>query len=134
MTVKGEFQTTLRNRNRGATTKFLVIEGKVDSPPLLCKNNLVELGMLKIEPQGTLKETNELRIKTVKQQEPNDLQELLNEYKEVFKGIGCIRDKKTGKEIEVKFEMDSDAIPVAQKPRHVPTICNNHLKNGYNWE
>ena len=67
----------------------------MNSPPLLGKNTLVELGMLKIEPQGTLKETNELRIKTVKQPEVNDLEELLNEYKEVFEGIGCMRDKKT---------------------------------------
>ena len=60
--VKGEFQTTLRNWNRGTTTKFLVIEGKIDSPPLLCKNTLVELGMLRIEPRGTLKETNERKM------------------------------------------------------------------------
>ena len=80
LTVKGEFQTTLRNRNRGTTTKLLVIEGKMDSPPLLCKNTLVELGMLRIEPRGTLKETNELRIKAMKQPEANDLEELLNEY------------------------------------------------------
>ena len=73
----------------------MVIDGKMNSPPLLGKNTLVELGMLKIEPQGTLKETNELRIKTVKQPEVNDLEELLNEYKEVFEGIGCMRDKKT---------------------------------------
>ena len=62
----------------------------MDSPPLLCNNTLVELGILKIEPQGTLKEINEVKIKTVKQQEANDLEELLNEYKEVFEGIGCI--------------------------------------------
>ena len=128
MTVKGEFQTTLRNRNIGSTTNFLVIEGKMDSPPLLCKNTLVELGMLRIEPRGTLKETNELRIKAVKQPETNDLEELLNEYKEVFEGIGCIRDKKTGKEIEVKLEMDPDAIPAAQKPRHVPYHLQQPLK------
>ena len=128
LTVKGEFQTTLRNRNQGTTTKFLVIEGKMDSPPLLCKNTLVELGMLRIEPRGTLKETNELRIKAVKQPEANDLEELLNKYKEVFEGVGCIRDKKTGKEIEVKLEMDPDAIPVVQKPRHVPYHLQQPLK------
>ena len=61
------------------------------------RNTLVELGMLRIEPRATLKETNELRIKAVKQSEASDLEELLNEYKEVFEGIGCIRDKKTGK-------------------------------------
>ena len=89
----------------------------MDLLPLLSKNTLVQLGMLRIEPRGKLE--NKLRIKKVEQREANDLEELLNEYKEVFKGVGCIPDNKTGKEIEVKLEMDSDAIPVAQKPRHV---------------
>ena len=66
----------------------MVIEGKMDSPSLLSKNTLDELGMLRIEPRGTLKETNELRIKKMEQRVANDLEELLNEYKEVFEGIG----------------------------------------------
>ena len=65
-----------------------MIEGKMDSPPLLCKNTLIELGMLKIEPQGTLKETNELRIHSVEVR--RDLEVILDDYKEVFEGIGCI--------------------------------------------
>ena len=32
----------------------------MDSPPLLSKNTLIELAMIKIDPNGTLKETNEL--------------------------------------------------------------------------
>ena len=65
LVVKGEFMATLRNKNRGVRSKFLVIQGKMDSPPLLSKSTLCELGMLEIDPNGTLKETNELRIKTV---------------------------------------------------------------------
>ena len=61
--VKGEFPVTLWNKNRGAKSKFLVIQGKMDSPPLLSKKTLLELGMLKINPEGTLRETNELKIK-----------------------------------------------------------------------
>ena len=69
LTVKGEFTTTLRNKNRGTQSKFLVIKGKMDSPPLLSKSTLLELVMLKIDPEGTLKEINELRIKTAKTSE-----------------------------------------------------------------
>lgn len=116
LAVKGEFQTMLRNKNRGTTGKFLVVEGKIDSPPLICKATLIELGMLKIEPNGTLKETNELKIKSVKAKD--ELGALLDEYHDVFEGIGCIRDKNVGKEI-AKLEMDPEATPVAQKPRHV---------------
>ena len=62
LTVKGEFTATLRNKNRGAQSKFLVIQGKMDSPPLLNKDTLLELGMLKIDPEGTLKQGHPTRI------------------------------------------------------------------------
>ena len=112
LTVKGEFTATLRNKNRGTQSKFLVIQGKMDSPPLLSKSTLLELGMVKIDPAGTLKETNELRIKTVKT--PDDsIEAVLSEYSDVFQGIGCFWEKNTGKKIEVKLEMETDAKPVA---------------------
>ena len=44
LTVKGEFTATLRNKNRGTQSKFLVIQGKMESPPLLSKSTLLELG------------------------------------------------------------------------------------------
>ena len=127
LTVKGEFKAILRNKNRGTESKFLVIQGKMDSPPLLSKNTLLELGMLKIDPKGALKETNELRIKTMKT--PVDsIEAILSEYSDVFQGIGCFRDKKTGEKIEVKLEMDPEAVPVAEKPRPVPYHLQKPLK------
>ena len=65
-------------------------------------------------PVKHLKETNELRIKSVKP--PDDIEALLSEYNDTFQGIGCFRDKSTGKEIKVNLEMDPEAIPVDQKP------------------
>ena len=128
LTVKGEFTTTLRNKNRVTQSKFLVIQGKMDSPPLLSKSILLELGMLKIDPEGTLKETNELRIKTVKT--PDDsIETVLREYSDLFQGIGCFREMNTGKKIEVKLEMETDAKPEAQKPRPVPYYLQKPLKD-----
>ena len=49
--------------------------------------------MLKIDPEGTLKETNELRIKTVKTSD-DSIEAALSEYSDVFQGIGCFREKK----------------------------------------
>ena len=92
LTIKGEFTATLRNKNPGAQGKFLVIQGK---------STLLELGMLKIDPEGTLKETNELRIKTAKTPD-SSIKAMLNEYNDVFQGIGCFREKSTGKKVEVK--------------------------------
>ena len=127
LTVKGEFTATLRNKNRGTRSMFLVIQGKMDSPPLLSKSTLIDLGMLKIDPEGTLKETNELRINTVKTLDVS-IEAILSEYNDVFQGIGCFREKKTGKKIEVKLEMETDANPVAQKPRPVPYHLQKPLK------
>ena len=87
----------------------------MDSPPLLSKNTLIKVRMIKIQiPMKHLKETNELRIKSVKP--PDDIEALLSEYNDTFQGIGCFRDKSTGKEIKVNLEMDPEAIPVDQKP------------------
>ena len=129
LAVKGEFTTTLRNKNRGMQSKFSVIQGKMDSPPLLSKNTLLELGMLKIDPEGTLKETNELRIKTVKTLD-DSIETVLREYSDLFQGIGYFREKNTSKKIEVKLEMETDAKPETQKPRPVPY----HLKIGWTRE
>ena len=63
-----------------------MIQGKMDSPPLLSINTLLELGMLKIDPERTLKETNELRIKTVKTPE-DSIEAALNNYSNIFQGI-----------------------------------------------
>ena len=83
--------------------------------------------MLKIDPKGALKETNELRIKTMKT--PVDsIEAILSEYSDVFQGIGCFQDKNTGEKIEVKLEMDPEAVPVAQKPRPVPYHLQKPLK------
>ncbi|VDI37629.1 Hypothetical predicted protein, partial [Mytilus galloprovincialis] len=60
--VKGEFITTVRNATRGITTKGIVIKGKINSPPLIGKKTLIELGMLQIQEDGTLKEPNGLGI------------------------------------------------------------------------
>ena len=61
----------------------------MDSPPLLSKNTLIGLAMIKIDPNGTLKDTrtNELRIKSVKPRD--DIDALLSEYNDTFQGIGC---------------------------------------------
>ena len=127
LTVKGEFTATLRNKNRGTRSKFLVIEGKMASSPLLSKSTLLDLGMLKIDPEVTLKETNELRINTVKTLDVS-IEAIPSEYNDVFQGIGCFRKKKTGKKIEVKLEMETNAKPVAQKPRPVPYHLQKPLK------
>ena len=80
LTVKGEFTAILRNKNRGKQSKFLVIQGNTNSPPLLSKSTL---GSLKFDPERTLKETDELRIKPVKTPD-GSIETVLSEYSDVF--------------------------------------------------
>ena len=82
--------------------------------------------MIKIDPDGTIKDTNELRIKSVKPLD--DIEALLSEYNDTFQGLGRFRDKSTGKEIDVKLEMDPETIPVAKRPHPVPCHMQNPLK------
>ena len=63
MKVSGEFKATVRNQTRGTETTFVVVKGKINSPPLLGKKTLSELGMLEIRPDGTLNDQNGLRIR-----------------------------------------------------------------------
>jgi len=56
----------------------------MDSPPLPGKNTLIELAMIQIDPDGTLKETNKLRIKSVNSKPPDDIDSLLSEYNDTF--------------------------------------------------
>ena len=59
--VSGEFKATAHNETRVTDTTFVVIKGKINSPPLLGRRKLIELGMLEIRPDGSLKGSNELR-------------------------------------------------------------------------
>ena len=135
--VKGEFTATIRNQTCGAVARFVVTRGRINSPPLISKSTLQELGMLQIRADGSLAETNDLRI----QEEPPDvksvkrdkdlkpgIKEMTDQYSDVFKGIGKIRDIKNGKEFYAKFSMRPEAVPVAQRPRPVAYYLQEPLK------
>ncbi|CAG2253961.1 unnamed protein product [Mytilus edulis] len=61
LSIKGEFKTTIRNKTCGTETKFIVVKGKINSPPLISKSTLMELGMLEIRTDVFVKK-NQLRI------------------------------------------------------------------------
>lgn len=134
--VKGEFQTVIRNETCGKPTKFVVVSGRIQSPPLISKETLIALGMLKIQPDGSFAEPNDLAISgerhnanTVRQAEgEQDMKDLITKYSHLFQGIGKIEDKKNGGEILSRFHMKPGAVPIAQKPRQVPYYLQEPLK------
>ena len=128
--VKGKFHTTVQNETRGVRTKFIVVKGKIKSPPLLGRETSIALGMMELRPNGTLKNTNELKADKVQKVTaiPTSVQEILQEHPEVFKGIGKIHDNRNNREVYARFHMRPEAAPVAQKPRQVPYYLQKPLK------
>ena len=60
--IKGEFSAIVRNQTCGIQSRFLVVKGIINSPPLISKSTLTELGMLQIRDDGSFAEPNSLRI------------------------------------------------------------------------
>ena len=98
--VKGEFTATVRNQTCGAVARFVVTRGRINSPPLISKSTVQELGMLQIREDGSFADTNDLRIqeelagiKSTKQEKDlkPEIKKITDEYSDVFKGIGKIR-------------------------------------------
>ena len=135
--IKGEFNAIVRNKTCGIHSRFLVVKGRINSPPLISKTTLTVLGMLQIRDDGSFAEQNELRIpgdgphiNAVSEtfSSKQEISSLLNKHSKVFEGIGRIRDHKNDKELYVKFSMKPDAAPVAQKPRPVAYYLQAPLK------
>ncbi|KAK3745369.1 hypothetical protein QZH41_001398 [Actinostola sp. cb2023] len=127
--VIGEADVIIENQTRTVYTTIVIIKGKIDSPALLGRETLEELGMVLIDTTGGLKSPNK-SIKNVNQQKPDDndikLDEILDRYKDRFTGIGkAMRD---GQEIKISVPMKDNAIPIAQKPRRVPYLLTEPLK------
>ena len=53
---------------------------------------------------------------------------IITQYKEIFDGIGLIRDKINDREIYAKFNMKENVTPVAQKARPVAYYLQKPLK------
>ena len=118
----GEFYTVVNNPTRGVKTKFIVIKGSIDSPPLLSRETSTQLGMLRTDAAGRFGTENELRIKKLSRQN------IIAKYQAAFEGIGNIRDMKNNKDIKVGLELEEGTVPVAQKPRHIAYYLEEPLK------
>ena len=64
--IMGECTVTIENKTRETEAILVVVQGKIDSLPLLGRPSLDELGMLKIDETGGLKEPNKADTKRYK--------------------------------------------------------------------
>ena len=62
LSVKGEFKTVICSKTHGTAAKFIVVKGRINSPPLIGKASLDELGMIQICQDGSFAQSNDLRI------------------------------------------------------------------------
>ena len=46
--AKGKFKTVVRNQMCGKPATFIIVKGRINTPPPLIKNTFIELGTLKI--------------------------------------------------------------------------------------
>ena len=135
--VKGEFNTVIRNQNCGRMAKFVVAKGRISFLPCFSKTTLAELGMLAIQPDGSLTGPNDMRIKdnepqhiklTKSEEGLEQMESIIKKYHHVFEWIGEIRDKRNDKEIYGQFHMKPEVTPVTQRPRPVPYHLQELLK------
>lgn len=62
MIVKGEFEAAVRNKTYGSVARFVVVQGRINSPPLISKSTLIKLGMIQNEEDGSFAQEIEMRI------------------------------------------------------------------------
>ena len=87
-------------------TKFIVIKGRINSPPLISKTTFTKLGMLQIREDGLFAKPNDLRILVIEgnidavmvNTEQPQIKEILGKHNSAFQGIGKIRDVKKNEE------------------------------------
>ena len=103
----------------------MVVKGEIDSLPLLGRPSLDELGMLKIDETGRLKEPNKA-VKKIENEHP-ELEKILHRYKNLFQGHG--KATRDSQEIQIHLPTKEDAIPIAQKPRRVPYHLTKPLQD-----
>ncbi|XP_028417971.1 uncharacterized protein LOC114542680 [Dendronephthya gigantea] len=117
--VMGECSVTMENETRKAEATIAVIKGKIDSYPLLGRKTLEDLGMVKFDATGRLKEPNR-DLKSINRinHENKELVEIIGQHEERFKGIGQV--KRDGEVVVINLPMKENVEPVAQKPRRVP--------------
>ncbi|CAB3981002.1 Hypothetical predicted protein [Paramuricea clavata] len=86
---------------------IVVAKGRINSPPL-SNDTLIELGMLKLQPDGGLTSPNAMPIENVKQKtvkltinqpEQQQIDTIIAKYNHLFQAIGKITDKKNNREI-----------------------------------
>ena len=58
LSLKGEFEMIIRNKNRGIKAKFIIMKRHIDNLSLIGRDTLIELDMMILEPTGNNRAEN----------------------------------------------------------------------------
>ena len=127
--VRGQFEALLENANQAQISGTVYILNKsIGSTPLIGREEAKKLGLYQFKARGCRPD----EIKLISTEEETDTPEstrvIVEEFKDLFRGIGLMKDPQTGKPLEGSFHMVEDAKPIAQKPRKVPYHLLDPLK------
>ena len=130
--VVGECNVTIENKTRTTDTKLVIIKGKMDSPPLIGRKTLEELGMVKFDPTGGLKQPNRESGKNIHKIHTGnqEIDKIVQQHHKLFTGIG--KAQRDGKTIYIHLPLKSNTTPITQKPRRVAYHLLDPLKNRIN--
>ena len=98
--VIGECLVTMENETRKTQATIAIIQGRIDSQPLLGRKILKDLGMVMFDASGRLKKPNR-DVKTVHKvtTRNTDLDRIIHKYECRFQGVGQV--KRDGRNVEL---------------------------------
>ena len=105
----GRFETIIECNNNKANASFFVLQGKAGS--ILGKDSAIKLDLLRVGPPPQV--TPNININQVTAI-PSSTQNVINKHKEIFKGVGKLKD------YQLQLHIDRSKPPVQQPIRRLP--------------
>ena len=103
----GKCSCEVETEKKFSVETFFIVKGT--SGCLVCWQTSQRLGLVQV-------------AQSVKQQEPNKVESLVENYRDFFEGLGKLKG------FQVRLHVDEDVLPVAQPPRRVPFHVRKKLE------
>ena len=107
------FHATITTGNHQTKAKFIV--NPQPCTTILGHNTALQLNLLRVGPPVDA-ENDKVHQLLVQQTQSTEMNQLLEEYSDRFKGLGKLKD------VSLKIQVDSSVTPIAQKARRLPIL------------
>ena len=106
MHMPGSFEALTESKTKMKVVTWQLIKGDTQTAPLLSYEDGKDLGMILV--------SNAISKEAKQSEDTSHINELLEEYKDRFEGIGTLKG------IQVDLNVDPDFKPIVQPPRRQP--------------